>query len=766
METRASYILIGLFTLAVAVSTFGFVYWLSRYDDLRDTSPLIVKFETPVSGLLPGAFVYFNGIKAGEVDRIEQDPANPSVVAVYTLVQNKFPIKADTVASLGVAGLTGISFIDLQGGSPNAPAILGLGSPVLQAQDLSITNLIRTATTIAERADSVMNRVEGLIINNESRISNTLANVEAVSAAFAENREGIESFLQTVTQTGEDIRLLSGDLREIVQAVGPIVDAIEPEDVATTVSNAARVSQTLADNADALASQATGILTQVDTLIASTTPEVTGAINDVRKLTSVLAERSDDVSGLIANASNASASIAKAADEGEKLMAAARPVVETIDADALNLLLADASGAAKAANETLGSIRDFVGGVEEPLTKTIEDTQRITAGLADDVQKVGPLLNGALEATNDIKTALAGANSLIETAQPILRAIDPEMVGEAVTSVANVSDTLAREAELLTQGANTLIAGAARIITDNEPRIANILQNSENISGNIAQQSDALGPILEKVDRVVASAETASDEVAKASRKVGPILEAVDPERVASIVEGSASFAERLDQNSENIGQIIENVRGGVEQLPQITASAGRLLNSGEQVVDAIDPEAVTRILANIETATEGLPESFEKVNATIDGANLVVADIRSVTMTVAERREAIGQIVDDVSVISKELKDVANRVNGVVARVDGVVDGLSGDGLFTEIQAAAASVRSIATKFDRRSDEIANGLARFTTRGLRDAESLFNEARQAVRQAEIAIRKLETNPGGILFGGESVREAGGRVRR
>lgn len=766
METRASYILIGLFTLVVAVSTFGFIYWLSRYDDLRDTSSLIVKFDTPVTGLLPGAYVYFNGIHVGEVELIEQDPGDPRLVAVHTLVRNSTPLKSDTVASLGVAGLTGISFIDLQGGSPGADPILGLGTPVLNAEDLSITNLIRTATNIAERADSVMNRVEGLLINNEDRISNTLANVEAVTAAFAENRDGIDNFLKTVTRTGEDLRVLSADIREIVQKVGPIVDAVEPEDVSRTLSNAARLTGTLADSADDLTDQASGVMARVGSLVAAGEAGITGAIGDVRKLTTVLGDRSDEVDELISNASKAGASIASAAEEGEKLMKAARPVVEAIDTEALNTLVADASGAAKAANSALGSLESFVGEARAPLIESVENTRKITANIAEETEKVGPLIDAAVAATEDITKVVGEAGTVVASVQPIIDAIEPEKVKEAVDSVAAVSDTLARETELLAQGANTLIAGAARIITENEPRISSILENSDQISGNVARQTDALGPIMENAGKAVESAASAAASIETASTRVTPILDAADPKRISGIVDNVASFTGRLENNGENIDRIIANVTSGTEGLPEISGSARRLLESGERVVGAVDEEAVRRIVANIETATDGLPETFSKINGAIDDASLIIADVRQVTTPLAERREAIAGIVDNFAKISTDLNDAAGRVNGILARVDGVVDGLSGDGLFTELQGAAASVRSIAEKFDRRADEISAGLARFTTRGLRDAEALFNEARQAVRQAEIAIRKLESNPGGILFGGESVREAGGRVRR
>ena len=62
METRANYVLIGAFTLAVVAAAFGFVYWFSNLGDhgVRDTYR--VAFDGTVSGLRTGSSVLFNGI--------------------------------------------------------------------------------------------------------------------------------------------------------------------------------------------------------------------------------------------------------------------------------------------------------------------------------------------------------------------------------------------------------------------------------------------------------------------------------------------------------------------------------------------------------------------------------------------------------------------------------------------------------------------------------------------------------------------------------
>ena len=59
METKARYVLVGLFTLVITGAAFGFIYWLHSTGGLRERTVFRVRFENTVSGLLTGAAVAF-----------------------------------------------------------------------------------------------------------------------------------------------------------------------------------------------------------------------------------------------------------------------------------------------------------------------------------------------------------------------------------------------------------------------------------------------------------------------------------------------------------------------------------------------------------------------------------------------------------------------------------------------------------------------------------------------------------------------------------
>src|SRR3981081_585122 len=113
METRANYVLIGLFTLAVILGGFGVVYWCNQ---IGARAPYRIVFEGSVSGLRTGASVLFNGIRVGEVTALKLDPAAPRAVVAMVAVEKSVAVRSDTAVSLEYQGVTGTGSIALRGG--------------------------------------------------------------------------------------------------------------------------------------------------------------------------------------------------------------------------------------------------------------------------------------------------------------------------------------------------------------------------------------------------------------------------------------------------------------------------------------------------------------------------------------------------------------------------------------------------------------------------------------------------------------------------
>src|ERR1700751_2901898 len=191
METRANYVLIGAFTLAVIAAAFGFVLWFQSLHTTKARSPLRIIFEGPAAGLRNGGSVNFNGIRIGEVISVKLD--NPRRVVALALVEKTAPIRKDTVVGLEFQGLTGVAAISLKGGEEAAPAVPldEDGVPVLIADPNRLQD-------VTEAIRGTLQNINKIVSDNQEAVKNSLHNLEVFSQSLARNSERIDSVMARV----------------------------------------------------------------------------------------------------------------------------------------------------------------------------------------------------------------------------------------------------------------------------------------------------------------------------------------------------------------------------------------------------------------------------------------------------------------------------------------------------------------------------------------------------------------------------------------
>ena len=123
MESDRHYFFEGLFIIGFSVAAAFFAVWLGstgRHDDVVYR----IHFPESVSGLAVGDPVKFRGVDVGSVKTMIIDPDNSRLVRVDVRLRKETPVKTDTRASLAMKGITGVVFIELNGGDPKAQTLL------------------------------------------------------------------------------------------------------------------------------------------------------------------------------------------------------------------------------------------------------------------------------------------------------------------------------------------------------------------------------------------------------------------------------------------------------------------------------------------------------------------------------------------------------------------------------------------------------------------------------------------------------------------
>src|SRR6516225_3133881 len=214
METRAPFVIVGAFVLAIIVAIFGFVYWLNNTGGLGPRTSYHVQFDGSVPGLLVGAGVLFNGIRVGEVTELALAPDNPRRVNATISVASNTPVRPDTRVGLDFQGLTGVPVIALEGGSKlsNSGKV-----PTLIAEPgagLSMTQAARDA----------LRKVDTVLSENSEPLKDTIANFKTFSDGLARNTgklDGIVAGLEKMTGGGAPAQKITYDLRA-PHELGPV----------------------------------------------------------------------------------------------------------------------------------------------------------------------------------------------------------------------------------------------------------------------------------------------------------------------------------------------------------------------------------------------------------------------------------------------------------------------------------------------------------------------------------------------------------------
>jgi len=192
METRANYVLIGLFTIAVIAGAFGFVFWFQGGGAAVDRGYYRIAFDGSVNGLRTGSAVMFNGIRVGEVTGLALNPKQAQQVMVTVAVDKSVAIRPDTDIGLEFQGLTGIASLSLKGGS-GAPVV-----PGTKAEPHLLEAPASASTDVTQSARDVMRRLDQLIAENQKALRSAIANIDKFSAALANSTDKIDSTLANV----------------------------------------------------------------------------------------------------------------------------------------------------------------------------------------------------------------------------------------------------------------------------------------------------------------------------------------------------------------------------------------------------------------------------------------------------------------------------------------------------------------------------------------------------------------------------------------
>jgi phospholipid/cholesterol/gamma-HCH transport system substrate-binding protein len=231
METKANYAAVGAFVLACVIGIVIAILWLAGAQYSHEFETYRTYFTGSVTGLGDGTTVRYNGIDVGRVKAVDFDPDDPKRVIATLDINPEVKIHEDSVASIASEGLTGGTYVEIDGGSKNSPLVTrkpGERYPVIKSKPSTIQQLVESAPQLVAKLNKIADGLND-VLNPQNRraISDTLANLRDTTSVLQRHSADIDA---TLSNLALGTQKLNSSLDDMQKTLGNVDLAVRDAD--------------------------------------------------------------------------------------------------------------------------------------------------------------------------------------------------------------------------------------------------------------------------------------------------------------------------------------------------------------------------------------------------------------------------------------------------------------------------------------------------------------------------------------------------------
>jgi phospholipid/cholesterol/gamma-HCH transport system substrate-binding protein len=208
MNRHVSYTWVGAFVIIFVAILIWLVIWLSAMMGDKKYHQYQIFAKADISGLSLSSAVRFSGVKVGSVTNIEIDQKDSQAVVITIKVEDGTPITTSTVATVQTEGITGVQYVGLKSLLATAPPLQqkrGEPIPSIPFQPSLFMRLSSAIQVITGQIEKLSKSVQHILSDeNWHSITDTLANVDKISANLAAQGKRIDSIMQDTKVTLEN----------------------------------------------------------------------------------------------------------------------------------------------------------------------------------------------------------------------------------------------------------------------------------------------------------------------------------------------------------------------------------------------------------------------------------------------------------------------------------------------------------------------------------------------------------------------------------
>jgi phospholipid/cholesterol/gamma-HCH transport system substrate-binding protein len=512
METKANFVLIGAVTVLGILGLLGLLIWFAKVEIDRQYAWYESLFES-VSGLGMAADVRYNGLSVGKVIGLGLDADDPSKVRVRIEVAADTPIKTDTVAQLNSQGVTGVAFVALTGGSPDAELLHNPSDPtlipIIQTERSVVQALTEDAPDLVAEAVAAIKDFRNVLgPENQSAVANLLQNLETASGKLEQALSDFSDISNTVAAGTAEISKFTGRLDEIGSTIQTtLLKVNETLDVAKVAIG--EVEPTMR-SATAAFTTAEKTISGVDIFVQNRAPQIaddlSGAIRTIDTAATELSTQLDTVLKQFGGTADAATGRFTALETTiaalDQTLAEARTSLAAVESASVSFQdLMDGEGTELVfdARAMLKSVQETISGMDKTLQ---EDIPMIVTDIRTAVTKATVIID---QVSGDVAAFTKRLDPLVETGDATLKAAT-ETLQNANRTLANLDRALSTTEKTLDTAERTFAEAEGVIKIDLGPAISDIRTAAGQFETTMATLSQDIPAITADLRNAMARA--------------------------------------------------------------------------------------------------------------------------------------------------------------------------------------------------------------------------------------------------------------------
>ncbi len=387
--------------------------------------------------------------------------------------------------------------------------------------------------------------------------------------------------------------------------------------------------QDILDSVSALSTKATTVLEDADKIIAENSPTIHSALANVDQFSKALANNSEGIDAALKSVGELGKQIGPLAARLQTLSDDADRLVQSIDPEQIRTIIGNVQSMSVKGVSIIDHADKLLADNSESIQSTVHSADVFAKALADNAPNVDVTLKNLAEISKTVQPVVTQIQSMTQSADRVLKAVDPDKVRAIVDNVQSLSAK-----------STSVVDRADKLLADNSESIKSTLQSADVFAKALADNAPNIDVTLKNLAELSKTVQPVVAQIQGLSQDADRVIKAVDPDQIHALVNNAQTFqpgaCRELGQREGS------GARREPRSLGHLNDTANRLdtaLTDADSVLKAVDSQKIASI---------------------VNSANDVV-------QTVRQNRGNIDSTLKNFSDMSAKLNKSADKVDGVL---------------------------------------------------------------------------------------------------